>query len=51
MDPVCRFPDRKHDAENVEPVSLVVNLMKRHMTKAEFLGKIRIILHNIDEER
>lgn len=42
-DPVCRFPEKKDDPANIEPVTLAVNLMKRHMTKEEFLGLVRLI--------
>ena len=41
--PVCRFPEQRHDPENVEPVTLMVNLMKRHMTRKEFLALIGAI--------
>lgn len=43
MDPVCRFPEKRHDPDNVEPVSWQVNLMKRDLTKQEFLNLIERI--------
>lgn len=43
MDPIARFPDRQHDPENLEPISWQVNLMKRDLTKAEFLAMIERI--------
>ena len=42
-DPTARFPDRRHDPDNLEPVSLQVNLMKRDLTKNEFLALIERI--------
>lgn len=47
INPICRFPEQKHDASNVEPVTLEVNLMKRHMTKKEFLDLIRRIAAHV----
>ncbi len=43
MDPVGRFPEKRHDPENVEPCSWQANLMKRDLTKAEFLKMIEAI--------
>ena len=42
-DPICRFPLKKGDVDNLEAVTLTVNLMKRHMTKEEFLTLVKII--------
>jgi hypothetical protein len=43
IDPICRFPEKKNDPANIEPVTLTINLMKRHLTKEEFLEKVRNI--------
>lgn len=43
MDPASRFPDKRHDPNNIEPVSLQVNLMKRDLTKEEFLATVKKI--------
>ena len=43
IDPICRFPEKKFDPKNIEAVSLTVNLMKRHLTKEEFLEMVRKI--------
>lgn len=40
MDPIARFPERQFDPDNVEPISWQINLMKRDMTKSEFLALI-----------
>ena len=48
MDPVCRFPEKRHDPDNIEPISWQVNLMKRDLTKSEFLELIeRIHSHGV----
>ncbi len=48
MDPICRFPEKQHDPNNIEPISWQVNLMKRDLTKSEFLEKIkRIYEHGV----
>lgn len=46
MDPVARFPEKRHDPNNLEPISWKVNLMKRDMTKNEFLELIERIHSN-----
>lgn len=46
MDPVCRFPEKRHDPDNIEPISWQVNLMKRDLTKSEFLAMIERIHSN-----
>lgn len=43
MDPVSRFPEKKFDPNNIEPVSWQINVMKRDMTKDEFLALTRRI--------
>jgi hypothetical protein len=50
MDPVCRFPERRHDPDNIEPVSLTVNMMKRELTKQEFLELIAKIAQHQGEK-
>jgi hypothetical protein len=37
LNPICRFPEQRHDPENIRPCSWQVNLMKRDLTKEEFL--------------
>ncbi len=46
MNPVARFPEQKHDPANLEPISWKVNLMKRDLTKEEFLELIGRIYQN-----
>jgi hypothetical protein len=41
--PVSRFPEKRHDPENVEPISWEINMLKRHLTKDEFLALVRNI--------
>ncbi len=36
--PICRFPEQRHDPGNIEPCSWQINLMKRDLTKPEFLA-------------
>ena len=43
MDPICRFPEKKYDPNNIEPISWQINLMKRDLTKIEFLELIQRI--------
>ncbi len=43
LDPVGRFPERKHDPENLVPCTWQVNLMKRDKTKDEFLAAVMAI--------
>ena len=43
-DPICRFPEKRRDPNNIEPVSWQINLMKRDLTKDEFLGLVRSIM-------
>ncbi len=43
MDPVSRFPERKHDITNIVPCSWRVNLMKKDLTKGEFLEMTTMI--------
>ncbi len=49
--PVCRFPEKRHDSENVEPISWQVNLMKRDLTRDEFLTFIRRVHDNCCGQR
>ncbi len=45
--PQARFPEKKHDIDNLEWVTLQVNLAKRDLTKDEFLALTRkITSHN-----
>jgi hypothetical protein len=46
VNPVCRFPEQRYDPDNIEPVTLTVNLMKRHMTKTEFLALVANIANH-----
>lgn len=48
IDPISRFPERKHDPNNIEPVSWQVNVMKRDLTKQEFLALIERIYSHAD---
>lgn len=50
MDPVSRFPEKRHDPNNVEPVSWKINLMKRDLTKQEFLALIEKVYHYTRKE-
>lgn len=43
LDPIARFPDRKHDATNIVPCTKSINLMKRDMTRSEFVEMTRTI--------
>lgn len=43
VNPVSRFPEQRHDPANVEPCTWQVNLMKRDLTREEFLGLIEKI--------
>ncbi len=43
MDPICRFPEKRYDPNNIEPISWQINLMKRDLTKTEFLTMIERI--------
>ena len=43
MDPICRFPEKKHDPDNLEPISWQINLMKRDLTKEEFINLVERI--------
>lgn len=46
MDPISRFPEKKYDPDNIEPISLVVNMAKRQLTKGEFSELVlKIALH------
>ena len=46
LDPVSRFPERKHDPTNLEPCTWQINLMKRDLTKQEFLEMARKVAGN-----
>lgn len=48
---ICRFPEQKHAVDNVEPVSWRINLMKRDLTKKEFLGMVERIHANTEQKR
>mgnify|MGYP001567923822 CR=1 FL=1 len=51
MDPVSRFPEKKHDINNIEPVTWQVNMMKSDLTKMEFLDMVdKIRTHTMIEE-
>jgi len=45
--PQSRFPDKKYDLSNLEWVDLYINLLKRDMTKDEFISLIRNIHSNL----
>lgn len=46
IDPVSRFPEKRYDPENVEPVSWQANMAKSGLTKSEFLALVeKIHLH------
>ncbi len=45
--PVCRFPEQKGDPDNIEPCTWQINLMKRDLTKEEFLAMIEQIARNL----
>jgi hypothetical protein len=34
--PICRFPEKRHEPDNLEPCTWQINLMKRDLTKEEF---------------
>lgn len=48
-DPVCRFPEKANDPDNVEPVDWQVNLLKRDLTKSEFLELVGLVYHHTGE--
>lgn len=49
--PVKRFPERKHDATNIEPVSLRINLLKRDLTRVELMKLVSKISRWARKER
>ena len=50
MDPISRFPERRYDPDNVEPVTWQVNLMKRDLTKQEFLALVGRIYRRSNDD-
>lgn len=49
--PISRFPELAGDINNVEWVSLSTNIMKRHLTKEEFLEQIRLIARHDSRDK
>jgi hypothetical protein len=41
--PVSRFPERRHDVNNIEPITWKINMLKRDLTKDEFITLVRNI--------
>lgn len=49
MNPVARFPEQKHDINNVVPCDWKVNLMKRDLTKEEFIALVQEVYQSNKE--
>jgi len=41
--PVSGFPERRHDVDNIEPITWKINMLKRDLTKDEFITLVRNI--------
>lgn len=50
LNPVLRFPEQKHDPNNIVPATLEVNLMKRDLTKDEFLFLTKQVAEHSNRE-